>query len=179
MVEKGFEKGNSFYNDVKTELNTPPRTPAPPLPPRSGTAPVSAGQYKSVGGSGSNTPIDIAYAARRPPPPPPGGAEKPPLPPRTTSPDHIGEKIPVPTQTETLLAQENASGLPPAYEEKQGGADPQRAPRTSTTGTSTPPTKRPFLNRLLLAGEVVLTSLEATAHDLINSGTAAASSAAG
>jgi spartin len=35
------------------------------------------------------------------------------------------------------------------------------------------------LNRIMLAGEVVLTSLEATAHELINTGTAAASTAAG
>lgn len=45
--------------------------------------------------------------------------------------------------------------------------------------TTTPAKKRPFLNRLLLAGEVVLTSLEATAQDLISNGTNAASSAAG
>jgi spartin len=53
---------------------------------------------------------------------------------------------------------------------------------SKTSGTSTPTsskTKRPLLNRILLAGEVVLTSVEATAHDLINTGTAAASSAAG
>lgn len=51
----------------------------------------------------------------------------------------------------------------------------QAGPGPSSEGSR----KRPLLNRLLLAGEVVLTSLEATAHNLIDSGTTAASSAAG
>lgn len=52
--------------------------------------------------------------------------------------------------------------------------------RPSPTASPAPSTKkRPFLNRLLLAGEVVLTSIEATAQDLITNGTSAASTAAG
>lgn len=55
------------------------------------------------------------------------------------------------------------------------------SPSSATSSAPTPSsrTKRPLLNRIMLAGEVVLTSLEATAHELINTGTAAASTAAG
>jgi spartin len=53
------------------------------------------------------------------------------------------------------------------------------ASATPTSATPTSKNTRPLLNRIMLAGEVVLTSLEATAHELINTGTAAASTAAG
>jgi spartin len=122
-----------------------------------------------------------------------------PLPPRKPSPlqsDAIGMKIDVPSKTDTLLAQEQArddteadaaeSDAPPAYSDIPISQSVPIAPKPAIAGVapdrqaaSTPPKKRPFLNRLLLAGEVVLTSLEATAQDLINSGTGAASSVAG
>lgn len=72
---------------------------------------------------------------------------------------------------------EHLLGQPPAYT-----SEPQQT-SASPSGQSTPSSaqkaKRPWLGRLVLAGEVVLTSLEHTAHELINSGTSAASSAAG
>jgi spartin len=61
----------------------------------------------------------------------------------------------------------------PIYSSSPSSATSSAAP------TPTSKTKRPLLNRIMLAGEVVLTSLEATAHELINTGTAAASTAAG
>jgi hypothetical protein len=87
----------------------------------------------------------------------------------------IGEKIPLASQIDTKLG---AHGLP-SYTETVHNEPEKMSPATPTAGTSTPPSKRPLLNRIFLAGEVVLSSLEATAHDLINTGTAAASSAAG
>lgn len=127
-------------------------------------------------------------------------ASGPPLPTRKPSPlqsEGIGRKIDVPSKTDTLLAQEQArddtnadadadADAPPAYSDKPLSQSVPIAPKPDIAGiapdrqaASTPPKKRPFLNRLLLAGEVVLTSLEATAQDLINSGTGAASSVAG
>ncbi|WVF71404.1 hypothetical protein IAT40_006208 [Kwoniella sp. CBS 6097] len=110
------------------------------------------------------------------------------------------QTVAVPTQTETLLASEDryqAQNNPPSYSEKfsaepgamSANASPHNS-RPSTPGAlagagpggappPVPPRKKKLLGRLLLAGEVVLTSLEATAHDLINNGTIAASSAAG
>jgi hypothetical protein len=123
-------------------------------------------------------------------------ASGPALPLRKPSPlqsEAIGRKIDVPSKTDTLLAQEQArdeteaeADTPPAYSDKPVSQSVPIAPKPAIGGiapdrqaASTPPKKRPFLNRLLLAGEVVLTSLEATAQDLINSGTGAASSVAG
>jgi spartin len=73
----------------------------------------------------------------------------------------------------------DSKGLP-SYDESISAASAPR--RTSASAPATPASakaKRPWLNRIVLAGEVVLTSLESTAHELINTGTAAASSAAG
>lgn len=66
----------------------------------------------------------------------------------------------------------------PATEKTPIHSSPSSA-TSSSVPTPTSKTKRPLLNRIMLAGEVVLTSLEATAHELINTGTAAASTAAG
>jgi len=90
-----------------------------------------------------------ATGAARPPPPPP-------LPARRL------EKVQIPNEKTPITTASPSSATP-------------------TSGASTPSnkTKRPLLNRIMLAGEVVLTSLEATAHELINTGTAAASTAAG
>ena len=91
----------------------------------------------------------------------------------------IGEKVAIPSQTDTLLA---SKGGPPSYTEtvsaEPGKMSTQASPISPSSATDVKG-KRPLLNRLFLAGEVVLTSLEATAHELINTGTAAASSAAG
>ena len=90
-------------------------------------------------------------------------------------------------KVDQMLAEQNAAlGLPPPPPRNTSPlaispSQSQQGPGSTsepTSGTSTP-RKRPLLNRLLLAGEVVLTSLEATAHNLIDSGTSAASSAAG
>jgi len=74
-------------------------------------------------------------------------------------------------------ASANANG-PPGYNETIAVAPP-RSPASAPTTPSSAKAKRPWLNRIALAGEVVLTSLESSAHELINTGTAAASSAAG
>lgn len=67
----------------------------------------------------------------------------------------------------------------PSYTEAVS-SEPGKMSNPSSPATGAPAkSKRPFLNRVVLAGEVVLSSLEATAHDLINTGTAASSSVAG
>lgn len=135
--------------------------------------------------------------------PRPAGADAPPIPPRMNSPatkpgppgsadepeslilpaSNGGQKVQLPSEAETLLAEENERvANPPSYSEI-GSSVPRQGSHsggTTTPNDSSPVNaKRPFFNRLLLAGEVVLTSIEATAHDLINSGTAAASQTIG
>ncbi|ORY32806.1 senescence-associated protein-domain-containing protein [Naematelia encephala] len=151
VVEKTYDKGvkpvmetySEIYPESRKESLTSASRP-PPLPPRN-AAPSPAG-------------------SRRPPPPIPASRQG------NESPSHVGEKIPLPTETDKLLAEEQQN-------EKRLVENP------NSTQPTPPPSakqaKRPFINRLLLAGEVVLTSLEATANDLINTSTVAASNAAG
>lgn len=99
----------------------------------------------------------------------------------------------------TMMAEQNAAiGLaPPTHHSRPGspgtgtdaktppsgrsspGAGPSSASPSSASASTPSSKKRPLLNRLLLAGEVVLTSLESTANTLIESGTSAASRTAG
>ena len=123
----------------------------------------------------------LPLRATPPPVPPQIGTTSPPLPPQTPSPQNaVGEKVPLPTQTETLLAESTGRDTPPPFYSEQMSSEPRPIDAQSAVSDSTrPKPKRAFLGRLILAGEVVLTSLEATTHDLITTGTAAASSAAG
>lgn len=124
-------------------------------------------------------------ADNKPPIPPRAGTAKtaPAVPPK---PGSLQTNLSTPPRrTPSPLKTEGGNGY---SSEKQGLPSYNDAMYTesASTGTQsggTTPTsakaKRPWLNRIVMAGEVVLTSLEATAHDLINTGTAAASSAAG
>jgi spartin len=97
--------------------------------------------------------MSVSAGANRPPPPPP-------LPARRL------EKVQIPQS-------QYGTEKTPLY------SSPSSATSSNAPTPSSAKTKRPLLNRIMLAGEVVLTSLEATAHELINTGTAAASTAAG
>ncbi|GMK57889.1 hypothetical protein CspeluHIS016_0407230 [Cutaneotrichosporon spelunceum] len=98
----------------------------------------------------------------------PGLGAGPPLPPRQPSPGY-NEK---PTTSSTYYA-----------DEKTGHSAPlSPAGSTPASGTVTPSgkrKKRPLLNRTLLAADVVLSSLEVAANELVTSGTQAASTAVG
>lgn len=143
---------------------------------------------RSASMSGDKPPIPTRPVRPTPPAPPRGSSSPsiarspPPLPPRDTS--ALGETVSLPDQRETLLAEMiDEKSQPPTYSGRRPSEAVaiQDAPRRGSRPVQ--PTlasnKRPFFNRLLLAGEVVLTSLEATTHVIINSSTAAASSAAG
>ncbi|KAK6910013.1 hypothetical protein I204_04931 [Kwoniella mangroviensis CBS 8886] len=179
----GYKPAVEAYRRSSTSSHS-----APPLPPRSATTATGNGN------------IPVPYAARTPTSVPPIPAKPShlhdhatsPIPlQRTPSPTKpggaaVGYQIPLPNQTETMLAEEQRFNAPPSYSEKYSSEPndyspgPSR-PRTpdSTSIPQTQPKKKALLGRILLAGEVVLTSLEATAHDLINNGTIAASNAAG
>lgn len=121
---------------------------------------------------------------------------KPPVPPRTGS-TKVAPAVPPkpgalqtnlgtpPRRTPSPLLANEGNGYPsekqgpPAYTEATYTEPETMASQPAGTTPTSAKTKRPWLNRIVMAGEVVLTSLEATAHDLINTGTAAASSAAG
>jgi len=122
--------------------------------------------------------------------------EKPPIPPRTGSPKTAPPVPPKPgslqtnfstppRRTPSPLRGEGGNSYPsekqglPSYDEATYSDPGSAGPATPTATPTSAKAKRPWLNRIVMAGEVVLTSLEATAHDLINTGTAAASSAAG
>nr|ODN88199.1 hypothetical protein L203_02806 [Cryptococcus depauperatus CBS 7841] len=94
-----------------------------------------------------------------------------PVPPRSSSSSNQGRAIAVPSNIQMAYAQNQ----PPSYNEAVGLAESSEGQSTSKLE----PKKRALLGRILLAGEVILTSLEATAHDLINNGTTAASTVAG
>ena len=155
-VEKGVtpvvDAGKEKYNEVRRGSQVGQRSP-PPLPSRR-----EDGQAASTSSPRSGSPA---------------------LPPRNTA---LAQHVSLPTRTETLLAEENDQ-TPPATNGRRGSESVpitsmiQGSPRRDSQPSAQ--RKRPFFNRLLLAGEVVLTSIEATAQDLINSSTVAASNAAG
>ncbi|WRT66443.1 uncharacterized protein IL334_003400 [Kwoniella shivajii] len=174
----GYKPAEAAYRRGSNSGFTPP-----PLPPRSATAhPAGA----------SEAPVPVPYAVRKPTSP---------APPVPAKPAHLqpyegglrqrnqagakGYTVPVPTQTDTMLAESERFNIPPAYSDnftaEPNSATPGQSPMQSRpqTPSAAPLPKKKLLGRILLAGEVVLTSLEATAHDLINNGTIAASSAAG
>ncbi|WVW84011.1 hypothetical protein I302_106037 [Kwoniella bestiolae CBS 10118] len=179
VISTAAGKGYTYGYKPAVEAYRKSSTPGPPLPPRSATA------------TGT---IPVPYAARTPTGAPPipakpaylHGHATSPVPPSPTQYGAVGHTIPVPSQTDTKLAEEQRfNAPPPSYGEKftsepsNYSPGPSR-PQTPSSSTSTAqPKKKALLGRILLAGEVVLTSLEATAHDLINNGTIAASSAAG
>jgi hypothetical protein len=149
-IEPGYKAYESSFKGTSSPSS--PATagaPAPPYQPR--TKPP---MHRSP--SANRTPVAPmtgnnapGQGVNRPVPPPP-------LPARRL------EKVSIPTEKT------------PIYSSSPTSASSSSAPTPTSTKT-----KRPFLNRIMLAGEVVLTSLEATAHELINTGTAAASTAAG
>ncbi|WWD17229.1 hypothetical protein CI109_101667 [Kwoniella shandongensis] len=147
----------TYTHGIQPAVDTYRRnTEAPPIPPRhqktNGPPPIPA------------KPSYLAPASGNRPPP-------------VTSPK--SHTVAVPIQTETLLAETSNYNAPPTYSDHsvlEDGRyhDSPSSSRPQTPGTGPTPPKRKLLSRLLLAGEVVLTSLEATAHDLINNGTLAA-----
>ncbi|WWC62042.1 uncharacterized protein I303_104630 [Kwoniella dejecticola CBS 10117] len=179
----GYKPAVEAYRKASIDSASP--YGGPPLPPRSST--TATGQY----GTGN---IPVPYAVRNPTNAPPvpvkpahlhSHSPTSPLP-RTSSPLKNGgaKTVSIPSRSDTLLAEQDrfSTAAPPSYSEKITSEPLGMSPAASGSGSNTPttqPKKRALLGRILLAGEVVLTSLEATAHDLINNGTIAASSAAG
>ncbi|KAL7421614.1 hypothetical protein Q5752_003383 [Cryptotrichosporon argae] len=170
VVEKSYKKGIEPTIEVLRESSTPPRrsstsaTSTPPvLPPRPG----SAGSAQAQGKAQAKPPLPLnkpapstgASTAMHTPVPAPGAHAR----------------IAVPTKTDALLAQErHLTDSPPPYE-PPASASPASAPASVPAQQK----KRGFLGRALLAAEVVWTSIDATANDLITAGTTAASQAAG
>lgn len=124
-------------------------------------------------------------ASRPPPPTPPrSGLATPLTPPVGTKQSGVNatsiqEKIERTRQQDDVLAEQEA---PPSYGSiNQGGVPiaPGQQVQAQIAQEAPAKAKRSFFGRAILSAEVVLTSLEATAHELINTGTAAASSAAG
>lgn len=146
----------SFSSDRKP---SPP--PVPPRLPANSSSPMSEKQ---------------AYGSAAAPPP---YRQPSPLSSGTSTPN----KPPVPPKPAGLALDTRLSQLvsetKPAANMSLTPESAQASPDTHTPSSASSAKKRPFLNRLLLAGEVVLTSLEATAQDLITNGTTAASTAAG
>ncbi|EIW70363.1 hypothetical protein TREMEDRAFT_68017 [Tremella mesenterica DSM 1558] len=191
-VSLGYEKGYQPMQELYQEYrNSSPSLDKPSSSTISNNPNIST-PVKSNPSSKPPTPIPIpttSYVPRQSPRGTPSMlAPIPKLPPRSRSPlnnprtapliqistpDHIGQKVSIPSTTESLLAQEKTAS--------STTKTPSSAPAilSNGDGAGEGSHKRPFLNKLLLAGEVVLTSLEATAHELIDVGTAAASSAAG
>ncbi|OCF36795.1 hypothetical protein I316_01391 [Kwoniella heveanensis BCC8398] len=147
---------------------------APPLPPRS---PHSAPIPMKSPGTAPPVPSKPAHLHAPPSPQNTYGYNMGVSPTAYSPSSNRAQTVAVPTQAETLLASEERYQYqnPPSYSEKFS-AEPGMI---RVAPPPVPPRKKKLLGRLLLAGEVVLTSLEATAHDLINNGTIAASSAAG
>lgn len=88
-----------------------------------------------------------------------------------------GKAIDYPSHSQSLIAEKETLN-PPSYETSQQ-KEAQQQPTSMVAAGDQPKKKQGLLSRVVLASEVVLTSLEATAHDVLNSGTVAASSAAG
>lgn len=133
----------------------------PPLPPRPGQ---SNTDKPSVSPS---PPIESSKAAdlksQLPPGAPPASSE--------------GQAIAYPSHSQSLVAEKQTMD-PPSYEASQQEGAQQQSTNMAAAGAP-PKKKQGLLSRVALASEVVFTSLEATAHDLINTGTVAASTAAG
>ena len=166
VIEKTYDVGVApvvgTYQDLYTEAhNVPPSgsrrestaSEKPALPPR------------PVGGTRAVSPRVGSPAQGRSTPPS--------LPPREAS--ALGQKMQLPNQTETLIAVDDMEPSGPVKSLRRPSVPEKSSQSSQATGSS----KRPFFNRLLLAGEVVLTSVEASVHDILNTSTAAASSAAG
>lgn len=156
MAEKAYTKGiepgyKAYESSFKsTSPSSAVASPASAGPPAPPyQARVKPPMHRSP--SASRTPVApmTGQGINRPPPPPP-------LPARRL------EKVSIPPTEKT-----------PIY------SSPNSASSSTAPTPASAKSKRPLLNRIMLAGEVVLTSLEATAHELINTGTAAASTAAG
>lgn len=104
------------------------------------------------------------------------GNAPPPLPPRG--------KSPVPGAYDQGQGQGlhpgSAGGYGAGYDEKHGHLAPGAPPSPGGSGATTPTRKkRPLLNRTLLAADVILSSLEAAANEMVTTGTHAASTAVG
>ena len=155
MAEKAYTKtiepGYKAYESSfgGSSASSTPTQTANTGPPAPPYQPRKPGFPRSPSANQVPAAAPVTGAARKPPPPP--------LPARRL------EKVQIPPTEKTPIYTSSPSSVTP----------------TSTAPTPSSKSKRPLLNRIMLAGEVVLTSLEATAHELINTGTAAASTAAG
>ena len=144
-----IEPGYKAYENTFGEKSTSTQSPISPSSANAGP-PAPPYQPRKPG-------FPRSPSANQVPAAPSTGAKRPPPP----IPARRLEKVAIPNEKT------------PIYSSSPSSATSSAAP------TPTSKTKRPLLNRIMLAGEVVLTSLEATAHELINTGTAAASTAAG
>ncbi|TYJ54572.1 hypothetical protein B9479_004801 [Cryptococcus floricola] len=149
----GVQPVMSTYQENYRELA------GPPLPPRKQPQQVAASSASQKGAPFiPDKPLklggaQVPYAARRSPSP------------------TKGNQLAYPASTQAATGQLEK---PPNY-----SVDPSASRLPSDVVSNQPKKKRGLLSRVVLAGEVVFTSLEATAHDIINNGTIAASTAAG
>ena len=165
VVDKSFEKGVNPAMDKVQEFrrDSIPSVSRPPLPPRPGASPppYSSGASTPTDRKGLSSPTlsDSRFSLS-------SDSKSPPLvPSRLNSLQEetvVGKQIPIPGKAE-VMAQEVNPAIPSSG--------------SSTAGSSTPK-KRGIISRIVQAGEVVLTSVDATTNQFIISGTAAASSAA-
>lgn len=133
----------------------------PPLPPRPGQSNMDKPSVSPSPPIESSKATDLK--SQLPPGTPPASSE--------------GQAIVYPSHSQSLVAEKQTMD-PPSYEASQQEGAQQQSTNMAAAGAP-PKKKQGLLSRVALASEVVFTSLEATAHDLINTSTVAASTAAG
>lgn len=133
----------------------------PPLPPRPGQSNMDKPSVSPSPPIESSKATDLK--SQLPPGTPPASSE--------------GQAIVYPSHSQSLVAEKQTMD-PPSYEASQQEGAQQQSTNMAAAGAPTKK-KQGLLSRVALASEVVFTSLEATAHDLINTSTVAASTAAG
>ncbi|WVQ72507.1 hypothetical protein IAR50_002063 [Cryptococcus sp. DSM 104548] len=157
--------GKTYTHGVKPVMNTYQENyreiAGPPLPPRKQQQPItSASPPQKIAPPIPKKPSELAVSQV------PYTAQKSPTPTK-------GHQLAYPSSTQAAIGQLDQ---PPDYQDYNTS---QAQASVGVPVTEQPKKKKGLLGRVLLASEVVLTSLEATAHDIINNGTIAASTAAG
>ncbi|OXG55021.1 hypothetical protein J010_00360 [Cryptococcus neoformans] len=157
-VEKTYTHG---FQPAKGAYERYSNRNTPPLPPQRSQSSIDKPNIPPSPPMGNSKATDLTSSL---PPDAPGALSE-------------GKAIAYPSQSQSLIAEKETLN-PPSYETSQEKEAQQQSANTAAAGDQ-PKKKQGLLSRVVLASEVVLTSLEATAHDVINSGTVAASSAAG
>lgn len=156
-VEKTYTHGFQPAKDAYQRYNRS----TPPLPPRPSQNSMDKPNIPPSRPIGDSKATDLTSSL---PPDAPGALSE-------------GKAIDYPSHSQSLIAEKETLN-PPSYETSQQKEAQQQSTSMVAAGDQ-PKKKQGLLSRVVLASEVVLTSLEATAHDVLNSGTVAASSAAG